>query len=79
MKQLTDKQLLKLDAQISALSFKLSKVCKQHKIADKSMELFDISWQDWDNYESQEGIVNALNNIDKELDNLAYYITQLTK
>ena len=79
MKQLTDKQLLKLEDQICALSFKLTKVCKQHKIADKSSELFDISWQDWDNYETQEAIVNALNNIDHELDNLSYYIMQLNK
>ena len=32
MKQLTDKQLLKLDAQICALSDKLTKVCNQHKV-----------------------------------------------
>jgi hypothetical protein len=79
MRQLTDKQLLKLDAQISALSFKLSKVCKQHKIAEKNDELVNVSWSDWDAYDTQEGIINALHNIDKELDNLSYYITQINK
>lgn len=79
MRQLTDKQLFKLDAQISALSDKLTKVCNQHKVTDKNDELVSVSWCDWDNYESQEAIVNALHNIDMELSNLSYYITQLTK
>ena len=79
MKQLTDKQLLKLDAQICALSDKLTKVCNQHKVTEKNDELVNISWCDWDAYETQEGIINALHNIDIELSNLSYYITQLNK
>lgn len=79
MRQLTDKQLFKLDAQISALSDKLTKVCNQHKVSDKKTELMEINFEDWDNYESQEAIINALSNIDAELSNLSYYITQLTK
>ena len=79
MRQLTDKQLFKLDAQISALSDKLTKVCNQHKVTDKNDELVSASWCDWDAYETQEGIINALANIDAELSNLSYYITQLTK
>lgn len=79
MRQLTDKQLLKLDAQISALSDKLTKVCNQHKVSDKKTELDESNFDDWDAYETQEGIINALANIDAELSNLSYYITQLTK
>ena len=77
MRQLTDKQLQKLDAQISALSDKLTKVCSQHKVNERREEL--EGWNDWDGYETQEGIINALANIDTELSNLSYYITQLAQ
>jgi hypothetical protein len=78
MKKFTPKQLEKLESQIDAISSKLTKVCTQHKIGDKKLEL-PCGWDDWDNYESQEAIVNALQNIDIELSNLSYYIYQMTK
>lgn len=74
MKNLTPKQLEKLENQIAALSWKLTKVCEQHKIADRSMELSDEGFDDWD-AETQEGMVNALHNVDHALDRVAYWIS----
>lgn len=74
MKNLTPKQLEKLESQIAALAFKLNKVCEQHKIADRSMELNDERFEDWD-AETQEGMVNALHQVDHALDRVSYWIS----
>jgi hypothetical protein len=73
MKNLTEKQLLKLEDQIAALSFKLSKACDQHKISDRYMELCDGSFDDWDS-ESQESMVHALHQVDHALDRVSCLI-----
>ena len=75
MKQFTEKQLKSLEKQVSDLAFKLEKVCLKHKITDKRDELKD--WYDWDNFETQEAIVNELGNLDVSLSNLAFYIQQI--
>lgn len=75
MKQLTEKQLQNLSDTIAALAFKLEKTCIKHKISDRRDEL--TNWYDWDNFETQEAIVNELGNIDVSLSNLAFYLQQI--
>jgi len=76
MKNLTPKQLLKLENQIGLLSHKLAIVCQQHKIGDRSMELSDEQFDDWD-AQTQEGMVNELHNLDRMLDTLHCRIIDL--
>jgi hypothetical protein len=76
MKNLTPKQLLKLENQIGLLSHKLAIVCQQHKIADRSWELTEERFDDWD-AQTQEGMVNELHNLDRMLDTLHCRIIDL--
>jgi hypothetical protein len=76
MKNLTPKQLLKLENQIGLLAHKLAIVCQQHKIADRNMDLVDAGFDDWD-AETQEGMVNELHNMDRMLDTLHCRIIDL--
>jgi hypothetical protein len=76
MKNLTPKQLAKLESQIALLSHKLALVCQQHKISERNMELVDAGFDDWD-AETQEGMVNELHNMDRMLDTLHCRIIDL--
>ena len=73
MKNLTPKQLIKLEKQISSICFKLAKVCKEHKIPERYDELTNEGFDDWDAL-TQEGMVNALHNADHLLDRVLYWI-----
>ena len=77
MKNLTPKQLLKLENQIGLLAHKLAMVCQQHKISERNMDLVDAGFDDWD-AETQEGMVNELHNLDRMLDTLHCRIIDLT-
>ena len=76
MKNLTPKQLAKLENQIGLLAHKLALICQQHKISDRNMELVDAGFDDWD-AETQEGMVNELHNLDRMLDTLHCRIIDL--
>ena len=76
MKNLTPKQLLKLENQIGLLAHKLAMVCQQHKISERNMDLIDDGFDDWD-AETQEGMVNELHNMDRMLDTLYCRIIDL--
>lgn len=69
MKNLTPKQLEKLENQIASLSNKLASICQQHRIGDRNMELVDEGFSDWD-AETQEGMVYSLHQADFALDRL---------
>jgi len=78
MKNLTPKQLAKLESQIAAIAFKLTKVCEQHKISERYNDLMDEGFQDWD-AQTQEGMVNALHNVDHALDTVHFLLSNLTE
>lgn len=69
MKNLTPKQLEKLENQIGALSFKLYKICQQVKVSDKNDELADECFDDYDS-QTQEAMIVKLNHVDFFLDEL---------
>lgn len=69
MKNLTPKQLEKLENQIGALSFKLYKICQQVKVSDKNDELADERFDDYDS-QTQEAMIVKLNHVDFFLDEL---------
>ena len=69
MKNLTPKQLEKLENQIASLSNKLASICQQHRIGDRNMELVNEGFIDWD-AETQEGMVYSLHQADFTLDRL---------
>ena len=76
MKNLTPKQLARLEASIASLSHRLAVVCDQYKISERNMELVDAGFDDWD-AETQEGMVNELHNMDRMLDTLHCRIIDL--
>ena len=76
MKQLTKKQLVALDNQIAILSTRLEKICLKNKIHDRSFQLSDERWYDYD-AETQEGMVNALHNADHALSQVSYLLDLL--
>jgi hypothetical protein len=69
MKNLTPKQLEKLENQIGTLSFKLYKICQQVKVSDKNNELMDERFDDYDS-QTQEAMIVKLNHVDFFLDEL---------
>jgi hypothetical protein len=69
MKNLTPKQLEKLENQIGTLSFKLYKICQQVKVSDKNDELMDERFDDYDS-QTQEAMIVKLNHVDFFLDEL---------
>lgn len=69
MKNLTPKQLEKLENQIGTLSFKLYKICQQVKVSDKNEELMDERFDDYDS-QTQEAMIVKLNHVDFFLDEL---------
>lgn len=69
MKNLTPKQLEKLENQIGALSFKLYKICQQVKVSDKNDELANECFDDYDS-QTQEAMIVKLNHVDFFLDEL---------
>ena len=69
MKNLTPKQLEKLENQIGTLSFKLYKICQQVKVSDKNNELMDERFEDYDS-QTQEAMIVKLNHVDFFLDEL---------
>ena len=69
MKNLTPKQLEKLENQIDTLSFKLYKICQQVKVSDKNEELMDERFDDYDS-QTQEAMIVKLNHVDFFLDEL---------
>lgn len=76
MKQLTAKQMKRLEAQVASVSSRLYKICQEHKIAERNGQLYDDNFCDWD-AENQEAMVSMLHNADMELDRLTYLIQQL--
>jgi hypothetical protein len=69
MKNLTPKQLEKLENQIGTLSFKLYKICQQVKVSNKNDELMDERFDDYDS-QTQEAMIVKLNHVDFFLDEL---------
>jgi len=69
MKNLTPKQLEKLENQIGTLSFKLYKICQQVKVSNKNEELMDERFDDYDS-QTQEAMIVKLNHVDFFLDEL---------
>ena len=69
MKNLTPKQLEKLENQIGTLSFKLYKICEQVKKSEKIDELTDENFDDYDS-QTQEAMMIKLNHVDFFLDEL---------
>ena len=76
MKQLTEKQMKRLEAQVASVSSRLYKICQEHKISVRHGQLYDENFCDWDG-EHQEAIVNALHNADMELDRITYLLGKL--
>lgn len=76
MKNLTPKQLQKLESQIDLLSSKLDKVFKEFKVSEKKDELFNENFCDWD-AQTQEGMINELGNLEFTLSNLSSRINDL--
>lgn len=76
MKQLTEKQLIALDNQIAILATKLEKICLKYKIGDRLTQLDNERWYDYD-AQTQEGMVNALHNVDHALSNVSHLLDLL--
>lgn len=66
-----------MNAQIDALSTKLTKLCQSYKISERAGELYDENWDDYDST-TAEAIVNALNNVDMELATISYHLNHLS-
>ena len=76
MKNLTSKQLEKLENQIAAISFKLYKVCQQNKVSEKIEQLTDDNFYDYD-AQTQEAMMFKLNQVEYQLDELHCMIQTL--
>ena len=76
MKNLTPKQLEKLEDEIGKLSFRLYKVCQRIKLSEKIGELTDENFDDYDS-KTQEAIMNKLNHVDFFLDEVHCLIQEV--
>ena len=76
MKNLTPKQLEKLEDEIGKLSFKLYKTCQKIKLSEKMEELCKENWNDYD-AQTQESLINKLNQVDFFLDEVHFMIQSL--
>ena len=76
MKNLTPKQLEKLEDEIGKLSFKLYKTCQKIKLSEKMEELYKENWNDYD-AQTQESLINKLNQVDFFLDEVHCMIQSL--